>query len=136
MKCGLGTNKILTATNEPDHSVTTSEGRILHKKLASNPLKFQTSRRTNEQKRVVNRCRRCGKFSTGELCETHQHLGTGGQASNNNIADNEPSTSHTLPTMPMKKKRKYNCEASHDSNSINTSADKDSSDAEDNPEDT
>ena len=64
-----------------------------------------------------------------------------GQDSNNNITDIEPSTSHALPTMPMKKKRNYNSvvvydSSSHDSNSIDTSADKDSSDSEDNTEDT
>ena len=48
MKCGFKTNKILPAVKETDHTVTTSEGRIIHKNLASKPLKFQTSRRTDE----------------------------------------------------------------------------------------
>ena len=141
MKCGFKTNKILTAVKETDHTITTSEGGIIHKKLASKPLKFQTSRRTDEQRRVINRCRKCGKFSIGELCKPHQRPETQIQDSNNNIADNEPGTSHTLPTMPMKKKRNcnrvtvYNL-SSHDSDLTNASADEDSSDTEYNTEDT
>ena len=103
-KCGFKTNKILTAVKETDHTVTTSEGRIILKKLASKLLKFQTSRRTDEQQKgLFNRCQKCGKFSSGEFCETHQYPGIECQDSNDNIAHNEPSTSHTLPTMPMKK---------------------------------
>ena len=37
MKCGFKTNKISTAVAETGHTITTSEGRIIHKKLASNP---------------------------------------------------------------------------------------------------
>ena len=51
MKCGFKTNKMLTALKETGHTVTTSEGRIIHKILASKPLKFQTSRRTDEQQK-------------------------------------------------------------------------------------
>ena len=90
MKCGFKTNKLLTAVKDTDHTITTSEGRVIHKKLASKPLKFQTSRRTEEKRRAITRCRKCGKFSHGELCETHQR-----QDPNNNTADNSPSTSHT-----------------------------------------
>ena len=58
--CGFKTNKILTAVKKTDYTVTISEERIIHKKLASKPLKFQTSRRTDEQqRRVINRCRKC-----------------------------------------------------------------------------
>ena len=141
MKCSFKTNKILTAVKETDHTITTSEGRIIHKKLASKPSKFQTSRKTDEQK-AINRCRRCRKFSSGELCETHQRLQTTRQDPNNNIEDNKPSTSHTLPTMPMKKKKQgYNRvvvydSSSRDSNSVKNDADKDSSEEEVNPEDT
>ena len=127
MKCGFKTNKIITADKETDHTITTSEGRIIPKTLASKPLKFQTSRRIDEQRRVINRCRKCGKFSRGEFCETHQRSETQIQDSNNNITANEPGTSHTLPTMPMKKKRNYNRvtvynSSSRDSNLTNASA--------------
>ena len=40
MKCGFKTNKILTAVAEIGHTVTTSEGMVIHKKLASRPLNF------------------------------------------------------------------------------------------------
>ena len=35
MKCRLKTNKILTAVNGTKHTITTSEGKVIHKKLAS-----------------------------------------------------------------------------------------------------
>ena len=142
MKESFKTTKLLTAVKQTDHTVTTSEGRVIHEKLASEPLKFQTSRKTDEQKRTIIRSRRCGKFSSGELCETHLRLKTAGQDPNNNTKDNGPSTSYTLPTMPMKKKKQgYNRvvvydSSSRDSDSVNNDADEDSPEEEDNPEDT
>ena len=140
MKCGFKTNKILTAVAETDHAVTTSEGRIIHKKLTSRPLKFQMSRKPEEPRKATNRCRRCGKFSSGELCETHLRLKAAEQDDNNN----EPSTSHTLPMMPTtsnKKKRAYSRiitydSSSRDSESNGNNEDKDSSDEEELPDDT
>ena len=38
MKCAFKTNKISTAVKETDHTITTSEGRVIHKELASKPL--------------------------------------------------------------------------------------------------
>ena len=123
MKCGFETNKTLTAVKETDHTVTTSEGRIIHKKLALKSSKFQTSRRTDEQqKRVINLCRKCGKFSSGEFCETHQQPEIERQDSKNNIAEKEPRTSHTLPTMSMKKERNYNRVVVYDSSSHNSNS--------------
>ena len=120
MKCGFETDKILTAIKETDHTVTTSEAKIIHKMLASKPLKFQTSKRTDEQKRTINRCRRCGKFSNGDYCETHRRLNT---EDPNNNADEAPGTSYTLPKMPLSKKPRYNpvvvCDSSsRDSDSV------------------
>ena len=141
MKCGFKTNKILTAVAETDHTVTTSEGRVIHLKMASRPLKFQTSRKPEEPRKATNRCHRCGKFSSGELCETHLRIRAARQDDNNN----EPSTSHTLPTMPTtstKKKRAYSRvitydSSSHDSEPNSNHADKDSSDEEEElPDDT
>ena len=62
--------------------------------MASNPLKFQSSRRPDEPRRPTNRCRRCGKFSQGSYCETHERVF--------GIRDEpqEAHHSHTLPTMP------------------------------------
>ena len=116
MKCGFKTNKILTAVAETDHTVTTSEGRTIRKKLASRPLKFQIPRKPEEPRKATNRCRRCGKFSSGELCETHLRLQTVEQDDNNN----EPSTSHTIPMMPTtsnKKKRTHSRIITYDSSS-------------------
>ena len=143
MKCGFKTNKILTAVAETDHTVTTSEGRVIHKKLVFRPLKFQIPKKLEEPRKATNRCRRCGKFSSGDLCETHLRLKTTKQDDNNNN-NNEPSTSHTLPTMPNtsnKKKRTYNRvitydSSSQDSESNETSAPKDSSEEEELPDDT
>ena len=92
MKCAFKTNKILTAVAETGHTVTTSEGRVLHKKLASRPLKFQTSRKPEEPRKATNRSRRCGKFSSGELCETHLRIRAARQDGNNN--ENQPHTPH------------------------------------------
>ena len=133
MKCGFKTNNFLTAVKETDHTII-SEERVIHEKLASKLLKFQTSRRTEEQRRAIARCRKCGKFSHGELCETHQR-----QDPNNNTADNDPSTSHTLPTMPAKKK--YNRVVMYDSSSCESnltdaSVGEDSSNPEEEPEET
>ena len=136
MKCGFKTNNFLTAVKETDHIITTSEGRVIHKNLASKPLKFKTSRKTDEQRRAISRCRKCGKFSSGELCETHQR-----QDPNNNASDNEPSTSHVLPTMPMKKKQHHNRVVIYDSSSGESNltdaiVNGDCSDTEDDPEET
>ena len=131
MKCGFKTNKVLTAVAETGHTVTTSEGRVIHKKLASKPLKLQISRKPEEQRRPTNRCRRCGKFSSGEWCETHLRLEAARQDNNNN----EPSTSHTtIPTMPSKK-RSYSRvvlydSSSNDSGPINNQADTTTSEEE------
>ena len=94
--------------------------------------------RTDEQQRsAINRCRKCGNFSSGEFCEAHQQPEIEHQDPNNNTAEDEPSTSQTLPMMPSKN---YNREivhdsSSHDSNSIDTSAEKDSTDTEEYTED-
>ena len=104
MKCGFKTNKISRAVAETDHTVTTSQGRVIHKKSASKPLKFQTSRKPEDQRSATNRCRRCGKFSIGELCETHLRREAARQDNNNNTEDNDPCTSYTLPMMPANKK--------------------------------
>ena len=126
MKCGFKTNKSLTAINETNHTVTTSDGRTIHKKLASKPLKFQTPRKQDEPKKVITRCKRCGTFSSGKFCETHRHLDN-----NNNDAEEGPSTSRTLPTMPTKKKYKRIIAYDSSSEEPNTA---DPSSGEDNPD--
>ena len=138
MKCGFKTKKILTAVPETGHTVTTSEGRVIHKKIASKLMNFQTPRKPEDQRRPTNRCRRCGKFSSGELCETHLRLEAAKQDDNNN----EPNTSHTtMPTMPAKKKRSYNRvvmydSSSRDSESTSNYANRATSEEEDATEDT
>ena len=133
MKCGFKTDKILTAIKETDHTVTTSEGKIIHKKLASKRLKFQTSGQPDDQRKTISSCRRCGKFSSGENCETHRRLRPEGNL-NNNQADNDAGPSHTMPTMPSKKPS-YNRVVTYDSSSrdsdfIVPNVDKESSDSD------
>ena len=116
------------------------EGKIIHKKLASKPLKFQTSRKTDEQKRAISRCRRCGKLSSGEYCETHRRLRAEGDP-NNNLADDDAGPSHTMPTIPLEEKTNYRRvviydSSSRDSDSITPNADRDSSDTESKSEET
>ena len=91
MKCRYKTNKILTAVNETKLTITTSDGKIIHKKLASKPIKIQLPKKPEEKKKPTNRCVRCGKFSQGKYCDTHKRIyGT----------TDEPGCSYTLPTMP------------------------------------
>ena len=97
LKCGFKTNKMLTAIKETKHTITTSEGKTIHKKLASKPVKFQLSRELEEKRRPTNKCRRCGKFCQGEFCDTHKKvygIPKGQQ---------EPCSCHTLPMMPQKR---------------------------------
>ena len=94
MKCRFKTNKILTAVNETKHTITTSDGKIIHKKLASKPIKFQLPKKPEEKKKPTNRCVRCGKFSQGKYCDTHKRIyGT----------TDEPGCSYTLPTLPERR---------------------------------
>ena len=72
MRCGFKTNKILTAARETKHPITKTDGKTIHKKLASNPLKFQLSKKAEEARKPTERCTRCGRFSNEELCDTHK----------------------------------------------------------------
>ena len=74
MKCRCKTNKLLTAVKDTKHTITTSEGKTIHKKLASEPIKFQLSRKLEEGRKPTNGCRRCGKFCQREFCETHKRV--------------------------------------------------------------
>ena len=56
MKCRFKTNKILTAVNETKHTITTSDGKIIHKKVSSKPIKFQLPKKPEEKKKQTNRC--------------------------------------------------------------------------------
>ena len=97
MKRRFKTNKILTAVNEFKHTVTTSEGKIILKKLASKPIKFQLSRKPEEKRKPTNRCVRCGKFSQGDYCDTHKRVYGVPKDTD------EPGCSYTLPTMSEKR---------------------------------
>ena len=48
--------------------------KIIHKKLASNHLKFQPPEKPEEARKPTNRCRRCGNFSRSEYCDTPKRL--------------------------------------------------------------
>ena len=97
LKCRFKTNKLLTAVKETKPTIITSEGKTIHKKLASKPVKFQLSRKPDEKRRPTNKCHICGKFCQGDFCDTHKRvygIPKGPQ---------EPCSSHTLPTMPQKR---------------------------------
>ena len=96
MKCRFKTNEILTAVNKTKHTVTASEGKIIHKKLVSKPIKFQLSKKPEEKRRPTNRCIKCGKFSQGNYCDTHKRVYGAPKDTD------EPSCSYTLPTRPEK----------------------------------
>ena len=97
MKCRFKTNKMLTAVNETEHTITTSEGKVIHKKLASKPIKFQSSKKPEEKRKQTNRCIRCGKFSQGNYCDTHKRVYGVTKDTDG------PSCSYTLSTMPEKR---------------------------------
>ena len=97
MTCRFTTNKLLSAVEETKHTITTSEGKTKHKKLASKPIKFQPSRKPEERRKPTNRCRRCGKLCQGEFSDIHKRV-YGIPRS-----PQEPCSSYTLPTMPQKR---------------------------------
>ena len=97
MKNRFKTNKMLTAVKETQYTVTTPEGKIIHKKLASKPIKFQLPKKPEERRKPTNRCIKCGKFSQGDYCDTHKRVYGVPKDTD------EPSSSNTLPTMPQKR---------------------------------
>ena len=96
MKCRFKTNKILTAANETKHTITTTDGKVIHKKLASNPFKFQPAKKTEEPRKPTNRCTRCGRFSHDDLCDTHKRIRSEQQGQST-------SADKTIPTMPIER---------------------------------
>ena len=74
IKSRCKTNKTSTAVKQTELTVTTADGKIIHKKLPSNPLKIQSSKQSEEVRKRTIRCRRCGKFSQGEDCDTYKRL--------------------------------------------------------------
>ena len=94
MKCRFKTNKPLAAVKETGQTITTANGKIIHAKLASNPLKFQPPKKPEKSRKPTNRCRRCGKFSQGDFCETHKRL------MSDKLRQDETSTSKSFPKMP------------------------------------
>ena len=74
LKCRFKTNKLLTAVKETKHTITKSEEKTIHKKLASKPITFQLSRKPEERRKLTNRCRRGGNFCQGDFCDTHKRV--------------------------------------------------------------
>ena len=96
IKCRFKTNKNLTAAKEAKHTITTTDGKVIHKKLASNPLKFQPTKKAEEPRKPTNRCTRCGRFSHDDLCDTHKRIRSEQQGQSTR-AD------RTMPTMPIER---------------------------------
>ena len=94
MKSRFKINKTLAAVKETGHTITTADGKLIHKKLASNPLKFQPPKKSEESSKPANRCRRCGKFSQGDFCETQKRL------ISEKLKQDEASTSKFFPKIP------------------------------------
>ena len=94
MKCRFKTDKILTAAKESKHTITTTDGKTIHRKLASNPLKFQLSKKADETRKPTKRCTRCGRFSNEDLCDTHKRVKSEQQK--------QSTSAETFPTMPAK----------------------------------
>ena len=119
MKCRFKVNKTLTAVQETGHTITTADGKIIHKKLASNPRKFQPPRKPEESRKPTSRCRRCGKFSQGDFFETHKRL------ISERLEKDEASTSKSFPKMP-------NCDVEEERTVITITTDSQTADAEEN----
>ena len=66
------------------------------KKLASNPLKFQPTKKAEEPRKPTNRCTRCGQFSHDDLCDTHKRIRSEQQGQST-------SADETIPTMPIER---------------------------------
>ena len=98
LKCRFKTDKILTAARETKHTITTTDGKTIHKKLASNPLKFQPLKKTEETRKPTKQCTRCGQFSNGELCDTHKRV--------KSELQKQSTSSETFPMMPAKQTKK------------------------------
>ena len=94
MKCRFETIKTLTAVRETGHTITMADGKLLYKKLASNPLKFQLPKKPEQARKPTNRCHRCGKISQGDLCKTHRRLMA------EKLKQDEATTSKSFPKMP------------------------------------
>ena len=69
--CRFKTNKTLTTIIDTKHTVTTSDERMRHKKLASNPIMFQPSKKREDNSKATKRCKRYGQFSNDDFCDTH-----------------------------------------------------------------
>ena len=93
MKCRFKTNKTLIAVSETVYTFTTADGKIIHKKLASNLLKFQPPKKPDEARKPTNMFRRYGKFSQSDFCETHKGLMV------ETLKQDEASTSKSFPKM-------------------------------------
>ena len=98
LKCRFKTDKILTAARETKHTITTTDGKTIHKKLASNPLKFQPLKKNEEIRKPTKRCTRCGRFSNEELCDTHKRI--------KSELQKQSTSSETFPMMPAKQTEK------------------------------
>ena len=98
LKCRFKTDKTLTAARETKHTITTTDGKIIHKKLASNRLKFQPLKKNEETRKPTKRCTRCGQFSNGELCDTHKRI--------KSELQRQATSSETFPMMPAKQTEK------------------------------
>ena len=100
MNCRFKTDRILIAVKGTKHTVTMADGKTIHKKLESNPLKFQPSKKIEKKRKPRKRCTRCGRFSNDELYKTHKRI----MAENKKHDDQniQASSSKTFPTMPAR----------------------------------
>ena len=105
IKWRFKSNNMLTAVNETNHTVTATDGRIIHKNLTSNHLKTP-AKRSEETRQPTNQCRRCGKFSQCEYCETHKRLMAEASGKLRRKQD-EAGTSASYPKLPPREQEKH-----------------------------
>ena len=74
LKNPFDTKKLQTAIAETEHTITTDENRVLHKKLISCPIEFQPQKKKHNDEEAAtrrgwNKCRQSGKFCRCYDCE-------------------------------------------------------------------
>ena len=94
MKCRFKTDKILTAAKETKHTITTTDGKTIHKKLASDSLKNFSHQRTLMKQGNLPKNAQDGDASATKTCDTHERVKSEQQK--------QSTSAETLPTMPAK----------------------------------
>ena len=98
MKCRFETEKILRAAKETKHTIATSDGKTIHKKLASNTLNFSHQRKQTKQVNLPNKVQDAG-LSGMKSCVIRT------KESNRNSKNNQQAPRHSRQCQPNRPKK-------------------------------